>query len=771
MIRHRIAFVLIALVMVLQVGALAVLQGLDLGMGAQEAEAAPPMDASMNQMDQGAASQDVARTGGGHAAMKHVTQAEREAAADRARLSGLGAPSTAGLMAPEGAGVVTSAMDPLGVPDMFGTIPHYALSPLPQIQGLGAARDYYGAWYDSQLMTNWVLMSNPSGATVNLTFNLSIANNAKVLPDAFGQGSGVVPGGNTLPYIEPGTMGGPVKATSTNGGQALISQRTLRGSSFEEVVTSESTRLSDHFYWPWYDSQTAGYQNWIVIDNPSASDTVHVVITMNDDQGSPVTLGESDILPNSNWTPIFPGNMGGPVELKASLSGSTWPTNPRDVVASQRVLSNFGTAFNEMPGIPADELHTSYIWTWYDMTGGMQNWILLANPDPNNAVDYEIKIGGVVPGGGTGSIPAGQVVAATFPGTMDGPVEVTGTATGTGDGKLIASQRIVFGPSFGEVAGYSTAAALPSDYQWTWYDMQSAASTNWVLIGNPDAVNPITYNVTIAGVPVGSGTVAAGDVTPLLFPGQMGGPVRLTTSGPAIASQRVLWNGYFNEVVGTGGIVPAGGVVPGSGIRKFVDTLPLLDYGNRNNLNQYIPVADPAPCPVGNPGDCDYYEISLVEYTEQMHTDLPATTLRGYKQTNSADPNVTVPHYLGPMIVAQRDKPVRVKFTNELPVGAAGDLFIPTDTSIMGSGEGPKNPDGSPCDPTTETCADYTQNRASVHLHGGATPWISDGTPHQWITPAGETTPYPEGVSVQNVPDMPDPGAGSMTFYYTNEQS
>ena len=65
----------------------------------------------------------------------------------------------------------------------------------------------------------------------------------------------------------------------------------------------------------------------------------------------------------------------------------------------------------------------------------------------------------------------------------------------------------------------------------------------------------------------------------------------------------------------------------------------------------------------------------------------------------------------------------------------------------------------------------YTQNRAAVHLHGGFTPWISDGTPHQWITPAGEITSYPEGVSVQNVPDMPDPGDGSMTLFYTNQQS
>ncbi len=71
--------------------------------------------------------------------------------------------------------------------------------------------------------------------------------------------------------------------------------------------------------------------------------------------------------------------------------------------------------------------------------------------------------------------------------------------------------------------------------------------------------------------------------------------------------------------------------------------------------------------------------------------------------------------------------------------------------------------------PKPTTC--YSENRATLHLHGGVTPWISDGTPHQWTTPAGENTAYPKGVSVSNVPDMPDPGPGAETFFYTNQQS
>ncbi|MHB0999415.1 MAG: fibronectin type III domain-containing protein [Armatimonadota bacterium] len=191
-------------------------------------------------------------------------------------------------------------------------------------------------------------------------------------------------------------------------------------------------------------------------------------------------------------------------------------------------------------------------------------------------------------------------------------------------------------------------------------------------------------------------------------------------------------------------------------LRKFVDGLPGLGPDNANERGQYIPVG--VPDTVTYPGS-DYYEIELRQYKEKMHLDLPETTLRGYVQVKDGV-DVAPIHYLGPMIIAQKDRPVRIKFTNKLPTGKDGDLFIPVDTTVMGAGMGPDN--------DTEM---YTQNRATIHLHGGKTPWISDGTPHQWITPAGENTSYPKGVSVRNVPDMPDPGPGSMTFFYTNQQS
>lgn len=202
----------------------------------------------------------------------------------------------------------------------------------------------------------------------------------------------------------------------------------------------------------------------------------------------------------------------------------------------------------------------------------------------------------------------------------------------------------------------------------------------------------------------------------------------------------------------------------GTGVRKFVDELPVFFHPTSDGANRQLSIA--VPDTVTYPGT-DYYEISLEELNYKFHSDLPVTKLRSYRQTNNGTDvntglNTVAPpaySYLGPVIVATKDRPVRVKFTNNLPVGTPGNLFIPTDLSMMGAGLGPNGTDY------------YPQNRQTIHLHGGLNPWISDGTPHQWITPAGQTGPYLVGASSKNVPDMPVPNGGSATFYYTNQQS
>jgi len=77
--------------------------------------------------------------------------------------------------------------------------------------------------------------------------------------------------------------------------------------------------------------------------------------------------------------------------------------------------------------------------------------------------------------------------------------------------------------------------------------------------------------------------------------------------------------------------------IAGTGIRKFVDGLPgLCPVSGVNNLNQCLPIA--AADTATFPGS-DYYSIALSDYSQKMHTDLPATRLRGYLQLdNSGNP-------------------------------------------------------------------------------------------------------------------------------------
>jgi FtsP/CotA-like multicopper oxidase with cupredoxin domain len=320
----------------------------------------------------------------------------------------------------------------------------------------------------------------------------------------------------------------------------------------------------------------------------------------------------------------------------------------------------------------------------------------------------------------------------------------------------------------------------------------------------PNWANSPLPRGTIASIEVADGgqgyTAATVEVTDLYY-GVVADSATATATvvGGVITEISVGYggSGYSAPVVtitgdGTGAAATATIGPPfAGGLKKFVDSLPGLGSAAANNLGQYIPqaVADTETY-LGS----DYYEIAVVEFSEQMHSDLPATGTRqrGYVQLGTAVVPGTVPltypdgspimmpgggqamavdapHFMGPAIVASRDVPVRVKFYNLLPTGSAGDLFLPVDTTVMGSGMGPLDMPGMP-----GMKESYTQNRATVHLHGTDTVWISDGTPHQWITPAGEDTQYPQGVSVVPVPDMVDDGNptdGSMTFYYTNQHS
>jgi FtsP/CotA-like multicopper oxidase with cupredoxin domain len=349
---------------------------------------------------------------------------------------------------------------------------------------------------------------------------------------------------------------------------------------------------------------------------------------------------------------------------------------------------------------------------------------------------------------------------------------------------VVAAQKVPtcngFDPN-GVPIDTSTNSSNCTDYfgaaNWANSPLPAGTLTGFTLInGGGGYVNP----VVVIGDPTGSGASASatldstGAITAITGGGGTGyilPQVTVVDVGVGGSLGAATCGGASQPACGSGAMATAviGGPFTG-GVRKFQDVLP--------DLKSTIATPDTTTFP-----GSDFYIIGLAEYTAQMHADLPATKLRGYCQLADTATRACTPSYLGPVILAQKNRPVRVLFRNLLPTGQGGNLFIPVDTTYMGSG---------PNDP---------QNRATLHLHGGATPWISDGTPHQWTTPEGDIPM--NGPSTQSVPDMyfsagnivpfctatvttncftpgnpgtlppgasNQPPAGDMTFYWTNQQ-
>ncbi|MFZ4649532.1 MAG: multicopper oxidase family protein [Rubrivivax sp.] len=104
--------------------------------------------------------------------------------------------------------------------------------------------------------------------------------------------------------------------------------------------------------------------------------------------------------------------------------------------------------------------------------------------------------------------------------------------------------------------------------------------------------------------------------------------------------------------------------------------------------------------------------------------------------------------HLGGIIVANRGTPVQFTATNALP----STHIIPVDKTIMGAEPG------------------QPENRATIHLHGGFVPWISDGGPYTWFEPGGGygVSAGAGGAAYKAINPSLLPGQGA--YYYPNMQ-
>jgi len=124
-----------------------------------------------------------------------------------------------------------------------------------------------------------------------------------------------------------------------------------------------------------------------------------------------------------------------------------------------------------------------------------------------------------------------------------------------------------------------------------------------------------------------------------------------------------------------------------------------------SSLTKYI---DPLPIPaVAQPVLPNYYEIGAYQIQQQLHSQLPLTTVYGYGTSQETA------SYPGPTIVAQRSVPIQIRWTNHLPMTHLLEYAF---------------------DPTLPRAETSTGVPITTHVHGAEVQPQSDGGPMTWFT-------------------------------------
>lgn len=189
-------------------------------------------------------------------------------------------------------------------------------------------------------------------------------------------------------------------------------------------------------------------------------------------------------------------------------------------------------------------------------------------------------------------------------------------------------------------------------------------------------------------------------------------PALLVTYLPSAPTGACCFNDGTCDTLTATQCATAGGNYQGNNTACTANLCPLLLEAFVDSLPR-PGVATPVS---GTPGGTASYSLSLTEFKQRLHRDLPPTTVWGYAGS-----------YPGPTIEASVGSPVTLTWINDLR-DSTGALrtqhYLPVDLCLDG--------------PDTEGAA----ARTVVHLHGGHVGPESDGYPELTIRPGEQQTFY-----------------------------
>lgn len=329
---------------------------------------------------------------------------------------------------------------------------------------------YYWPWYDNMGgFIDRIHISNLNPFPIFYEITLS-SDGIRTVKDA-----GIIGANQKVdPQLPQNTQSGPLEVQTWvseldgSGSQKKLapaycvpSQRVLYNNStdFTEFHGVPAEELSDQYFWPWYDNASSGAADYVMIANPGGianpgQTDINFTVKISGD-----TVASGNLPANQTTFRAIPATMGGPLEVIAT---DPYPGRPAPkVVVSQRTI--WGPSFEEIGGVPNALLTDHSYWPWYDMsTAGVLDYVMIANPNANSAIYFELKWKGVSVKTGQLAPINSQANAYDFysaPGYVDGPIEVQAwfdQIGGSSPASVLTSQRVIWKGFFDEAMGAGT---------------------------------------------------------------------------------------------------------------------------------------------------------------------------------------------------------------------------------------------------------------------------------------------------------------------------
>jgi membrane protein YqaA with SNARE-associated domain len=320
-----------------------------------------------------------------------------------------------------------------------------------EIMGLPAHHldtTYWLPWYNNVDMDTQLRIANVSASTATVRVYI---HGLQMIGSPF-----TMLAGESIRKSFAGVNNGPVKIESNVNivaSERIIYKYKGVNASFSEMMALPNRQLDTTYLLPWYNSVDLDTQ--LRIANVSSQPaTVRIFAGGLEMTGSPFSLAAGGSTRKS-----FPGVNNGPVEIVST----------QNIVVAERVIYKAGganTSFSEMMGLPANQLHTTYVLPWYN-NRDLDTQLRIANVGTSTAT-VRVYIGGVEMVGSPFTLAAGASTRKGFPGINNGPVKIVSTQD------IVVAERVIYRVS-GINTSFSEMMGLPLDvldttYYLPWYN-------------------------------------------------------------------------------------------------------------------------------------------------------------------------------------------------------------------------------------------------------------------------------------------------------------